>query len=139
MPDQTLANNILMRSIKIVDIGYITVIYIIFSISIATFVDTWMGSFDPKAEEKKGFWQQTGEIILFMWSYGVLIYFVRNIVELIPFPLDGYQGFEHRRVKELKSAMVFTFTFILFCDYIKKKMLFYYKNTIRPFTSMNKK
>jgi len=135
MPKQTLENDILMRSIKILDIGYITVIYIIFSIIIATIVDTWMGQFDPKAEEKKEFWQQTIEIILFMWSYGVLIYIVRNIVERIPFPLDGYEGFDHKRVKELKSAMVFTFTFILFCDYIKKKMLFYYTNTIRPFTS----
>ena len=136
MPNQTLANDILMRSIKIVDIGYITVIYIAFSIIIATIVDTWMGSFDPKEEEKKSFWQQTGEIILFMWIYGVLIYIVRNIVEIIPFPLDGYQGFDHRRVKELKSAMVFTFTFILFCDYIKQKMLFYYKHSIHPFTAI---
>jgi hypothetical protein len=139
MPKQTLENDILMRSIKIVDIGYITVIYIAVSILLATIIDSWMGVFDPKAEEKKGFWQQTGEIILSMWFYGVLIYFVRNIVELVPFPLDGYQGFEHRRVKELKSAMVFTFTFVLFCDYIKQKMLYYYKHTIRPFTSTNKK
>lgn len=139
MPNQTLANDILMRSIKIVDIGYITVIYIVFSIVIATIVDTWMGTFDPKKEEKKGFWQQTGEIILFMWLYGVLIYIVRNLVELIPFPLDGYEGFDHRRVKELKSAMVFTFTFVLFCDYIKQKMLYYYKHSIRPFTSSHKK
>lgn len=137
MPNQTLANDILMRSIKIVDIGYITVIYIAFSIVIATIVDTWMGSFDPKKEEKKEFWQQTVEIILCMWLYGVLIYIVRNIVELIPFPLDGYQGFDHLRVKELKSAMVFTFTFVLFCDYIKQKMLYYYKNSARPFTSIN--
>ena len=139
MPNQTLANDILMRSIKIVDIGYITVIYIAFSIILATIIDTYMGSFDPKEEAKKGFWQQTGEIILAMWLYGIIIYIVRNIVELIPFPLDGYQGFDHLRVKELKSAMVFTFTFVLFCDYIKQKMLYYYKYSIRHFSSRYKK
>jgi uncharacterized membrane protein HdeD (DUF308 family) len=118
-----------MRSIKILDIGYITVIYVVFSIVIASFVDNIIGKFDEKKESKKPIWRILIEMILAIWFYGVLIYIVRNLVELIPFPLNGYEGFEHKRVKELGNATVFTFTFLIFCDYFKSKISFFY-NTI---------
>jgi hypothetical protein len=124
---QTLSNDILMRSIKIIDIGYITILYVTLSLVSAISVDKVMGEFDEKREAKKPLWRLTIEFILTIWLYGVLIYFVRNLIELVPFPLDGYHGFSHIRVKELGSAMVFTFTFILFSKYLKSKLDFYYK------------
>jgi len=123
---QTFENDVLMRSIKILDIGYITVIYVVFSIVIASFVDNIIGKFDEKKESKKPIWRILIEMILAIWFYGVLIYIVRNLVELIPFPLNGYEGFEHKRVKELGNATVFTFTFLIFCDYFKSKISFFY-------------
>jgi hypothetical protein len=72
-------------------------------------------------------WQLTLEFILTVWLYGVLIYIVRNLIELVPFPLDNYHGFSHKKVKELSSAMVFSFTFLLFSKYLKAKLDFYYK------------
>ena len=124
---QTIANDILMRSIKIIDIGYITVLYIIISLICATITDKAMGDFDEKHESKKSLWQLTLEFVLVVWFYGVLIYIVRNIIELVPFPLNNYYGFSHKKVKELSSAMVFTFTFVLFSNYLNKKFQFYYK------------
>jgi hypothetical protein len=124
---QSLSNDILMRSIKIIDIGYITVLYISLSLVCAIAVDKVMGEFDEKIEAKKPLWRLTLEFILTIWLYGVLIYVVRNLIELVPFPLDGYHGFSHKRVKELNSAMVFTFTFDLFSKYLKAKLDFYYK------------
>jgi hypothetical protein len=35
---------------------------------------------------------------------GVLIYIIRNIVQFIPFPLEGFYGYQHSRVKELSSG-----------------------------------
>ena len=124
---QTLSNDILMRSIKIVDIGYISVLYIVMSLACAMTVDKVMGEFDENIEAKKSVWRLTLEFILTIWLYGVLIYVVRNLIELIPFPLDGYHGFSHKKVKELTSAMVFTFTFVLFSKHLKAKLDFYYK------------
>jgi hypothetical protein len=124
---QTLSNDILMRSIKIIDIGYITVLYIILSLICAIITDKVMGEFNEKVEEKKPRWQLTLEFILTVWLYGILIYVARNLIELVPFPLDNYQGFSHKKVKELGSAMVFTFTFVLFSKYLKEKLDFYYK------------
>ena len=124
---QSLSNDILMRSIKIVDIGYISILYIIVSLICAIITDKVMGEFDEKAEAKKPMWQLTLEFILTVWLYGVLIYIVRNLIELVPFPLDNYHGFSHKKVKELSSAMVFSFTFLLFSKYLKAKLDFYYK------------
>ena len=123
---QPLTQDLLMRGIKIIDIGYITVIYMAFSFFFALLTDKIMGKFDEKKEALKPTWQLTIELIISVWLYGVLIYVVRNLVELIPFPLDGYQGFEHSRVKELGSAMVFTFTYLLFSNYLKNKLSYYY-------------
>ena len=125
---QTLSNDILMRSIKILDIGYITVLYVTISIILAFITDKVMGEFDEKKESRKSKLLLTIEVIITVWLYGVLIYIVRNIVGLVPFPLDGYNGFEHKRVKELQSAMVFTFTFVLFSKYMKSKLSFYYEH-----------
>lgn len=123
---QTLQNDILMRFIKIIDIGYINVLYVFLSLAFAKLTDYIMGKFDSKNEMKKGKVRLTIEFILSLWIYGVIIYISRNLIELIPFPLDGYEGFNHRRVKELGSASAFIFTFVLFSDYIKNKLLFYY-------------
>ena len=124
---QSLSNDILMRSIKIVDIGYISILYIIVSLICAIITDKVMGEFDEKVEAKKPMWQLTLEFILTVWLYGVLIYIVRNLIELVPFPLDNYHGFSHKKVKELSYAMVFSFTFLLFSKYLKAKLDFYYK------------
>jgi bacteriorhodopsin len=119
---QNFSNDILMRSIKIVDIGYIAIIYIIFAIILSRIVDEYMGEFDEKKEENKPLWQVFIEFILILWLYGVIIYIARNLAELIPFPLNGYNGFDHYRVKELYNASIFTLTFYVFCDNLKQRL-----------------
>ena len=59
------------------------------------------------------------EVILYFWFIGIVFYVVRNIVPLIPFPLDGVYGFKHERVKELINATMFVITFL----YYHKKIL----------------
>ena len=126
---QTLGNDLLMRGIKLLDIGYINVLYVFIALMFAKLTDTIMGQFDSAMESKKSKFRLTIELILALWMYGIIIYIARNVVGIMPFPLDGYEGFEHRRVKELGSATAFTFTYVLFSDYIKTKISFYY-NTI---------
>jgi hypothetical protein len=127
MKQQTLQNDILMRSIKILDIGYIAIIYISFALLLASVIDKIRGKFDEKKEMEKPFWITCLEMVITIWVYGIIIYIIRNIAPLIPFPLDGYQGYEHSRVPELKSASLFIFSFIIFCNYFREKVLFFYK------------
>jgi len=36
----------------------------------------------------------------------ILVYVIRNLVNLIPIPFEGYYGYQHIRVKELHSGGV---------------------------------
>lgn len=120
-------NELLMRGLKIVDIGYITIIYFFIGIFLAKTCDTILGDFDEKEEKKKSLLRKTTEVIGLIWIYGVVVYFVRNIVELIPSPVDGIGGFDHQLVKELKSATVFIFIFLGFQNHFRAKVVYYVK------------
>ena len=113
---------LIIRSIKIVDIGYITVIYVMLGIILARLCDKKLGKFDEKKAKEKPIFQHVIELILLLWFIGVVIYIVRNLVPLIPFPLDGYYGFKHLKVKELTSATFFTISFMYFQVYYQNKI-----------------
>lgn len=113
---------IIIRSIKILDIGYITAVYLLLGIILAKMCDMYFGDFNKYEEEKKPIWQTVIEIILYAWFMGVVVYFIRNIVPLIPFPLNGVYGFDHLKVKEVTSASAFLVTFIYFQENYQAKL-----------------
>lgn len=123
---QTLSNDLLMRSIKIVDIGYIFTLYYGFGVLFAMIVDRILGPFDEKKYNKLSTTQITIEILLIMWMVGVIAYIVRNIVELIPFPLDGYHGFKHKKVKEIKRTWAFGIIFISCATNLQSRIKYVY-------------
>jgi hypothetical protein len=123
---QTLQHDLLMRSIKIIDIGYLSAIYAILALICAKAFDRTIGEFDAQKESLKPKVQLSLELVAALWSFGVLIYAVRNVVELFPFPLNGYKGYKHSLVKELGSTMMFTITFFIFNQYLHNKISFYY-------------
>jgi len=115
-----------IRSIKLVDIGFLTVIYFALGILIAKGVDALYGEFDEEAEKRKSMIQITVELMLLMWLLGIIVYMTRNLVELIPFPLDNISGFDHLQLKELKGATVFVFILMHFTRHFRKKLQYYY-------------
>ena len=116
---------ITIRSIKVVDIGYITILYFLSGIILAKAFDHGLGKFEVEYENKKGFLRRTLELIGLIWAYGVVIYTVRNLVELIPSPVQGVAGFNHFLLKELKQASVFTFVFLGFQRHLQSKVSYY--------------
>jgi hypothetical protein len=121
-----------LRTVKIMDIGFVTAIYFLLGTFLAKLFDTLCGDFDEEKEHKKSLVLQTVEIIGMMWLYGIIIYFIRNLVELIPFPFDGLYGFNHRQLKELQNAGVFTFIFLYSQQYFKDKLFAYYNRITIP-------
>jgi hypothetical protein len=113
---------IIVRSIKILDIGYVTAIYFILGLILAKLCDKKLGKFDEKKASKKSIFQHMFELILYLWFIGVVIYIIRNLVPLIPFPLEGVYGFKHLKVKELTSATVFSIAFMYFQVYYQNKI-----------------
>ena len=115
-------HDILMRSIKIIDIGYLAVIYFILAIIYCLATDKILGNFDAKVEDVKSIPRIVGESILHIWIIGVSIYIIRNVVELVPFPLNGYHGFVHGRVKELSNAVVFSTVVMTYQFYFRDRL-----------------
>ena len=117
-----LKKEVMVRGIKLLDIGFITAIYSIVGILLAKVCDRINGPFDKEKEDKKPTWRIIVEVILYLWVMGIVIYIVRNLIPLIPFPLDGVYGFKHILVKEVIHATMFSITFFLFQKHYKKKI-----------------
>jgi hypothetical protein len=118
-------NEILFRFIKVCDIGYITAIYFLLAVLFSKLADKIVGTFDENKERQKSKIQQTLELIGMFWLYIVIIYIVKNIVELIPSPFDGINGFNHSLVKELHSGFAFFFIFLYLQRHFLDKILYY--------------
>lgn len=122
-------HDILMRGIKILDIGYITVIYFVFAFITCIIYDKILGNYDVENDKTKSLLSLWIETIILMWTIGVVIYIARNLIELIPFPLDGYKGFEHLKVKEIGEAFVYTQIILTSIIYVKGRLTTLYNRT----------
>jgi hypothetical protein len=118
----TFQDEIVIRGIKIMDIGYIAIIYTTIAFILSQCIDKLYGTFDPKAEDKKPAFYIYINVISHLFLIGILTYFIRNIVEQIPYPFNGIRGYDHLRLKELGSAALFTTTFMFYQTNLRDKM-----------------
>jgi hypothetical protein len=115
---------------KIFDIGLVTVYYFIAAASTSILLDSALGPFEApplKADQvvpTSTLLQMCLEVILQFFFIGVIIYAMRNVVEHIPFPLEGVGGFEHKRLKEIDEAFVFIIVFMFYQKYLEYKLYF---------------
>ena len=126
-------NDFLLRSIKILDIGYITVIYFVLGLITSRILDKYYGKFDKVNENKKSVFNVGIEIVVMMWILAILIYLARNFVEGIPSPFDGLFGFQHNLVKELGSASVFAMILFSYFYFFKSKLDYFNKRINKAF------
>ena len=119
---QSLKKQIIITSIKIVDIAYVSVIYATIIITFSVLFDYLIGAVDEKKEAEKNI----ALVILECWLHICLIaitaYVVRNIVERIPFPLDGVRGFMHNKVKELGGGPIYGFLLFFYSKNLRRKV-----------------
>jgi hypothetical protein len=112
-----LLQDFLIRTNKMIDIGFIT---------------KFQTEFNNKVEDTKTLLSSSLSLVLLIWVNGVLIYFARNIVELIPYPFDNFFGFHHNKVKELGAATAFTFVLLYYQPNLNSMMKYLsirWKNT----------
>jgi hypothetical protein len=127
-----LLQDILIRTNKMIDIGYITTIYFILGAVVANTITKFQNEFNNNEEDKRTVIKSSLSLILLLWINGVLIYFARNLVELIPYPFDNFFGFHHKKVKELGTATAFTFVLLYYQPNLNKMMKYLtvrWKNT----------
>ena len=113
---------LVIRSIKVIDIGFITALYLTLGIVLAKLCDKVLGELDEEKENQKPLWQVWIELFFYLWFIGIVVYVVRNVVQMIPFPFHGVYGYDHFRVKELINAAIFVIVFLHFQEYYQKKI-----------------
>lgn len=96
--------------IKIIDLVFIVTIYFIVAFLASLMIRKIMTSIFPDNETNK--FLLALEIVLSIVLIVVVSYFLRNMIQVIPFPLDGIYGFDHHRVKELQGGMLTTLLFL---------------------------
>ena len=118
---------IIIRSIKILDIAYVTFIYGFIALLTASLLDKYIYkyvSFQKVAkEEDKNFYVLLLEIFICLTFNGIAFYLLRNLLQFIPFPLDGVYGFTHMRVNEVKSGAIISVVLIWFSKVLIAKMV----------------
>jgi hypothetical protein len=107
---QTVRENVVVRSIKIVDIGYTTVIFGIPSLFVASFLNKYVYSNiqvgDIEKDEYKTTLSILTETLLCLIINGIVAYLLRNLLQLVPFPLNGIYGFRHMNLMEVRNGTI---------------------------------
>lgn len=121
---KTFYDELIIRGIKLVDICYLSSIYFTLGYIISRLIDNWMGTFDEKKADKKSMIRLYIEVVLHFSLLGILTYFARNIVEQVPFPMNGIHGYTHSKLKEIASASLFVTILVLFQTHLRTKLLY---------------
>ncbi len=137
-PKQTLKEDLIIRGIKIIDIGFITILYFILGFIVSIWFNRMYEKYVDLVNDYKSNMRLVIELLIHIWLLGITVYIARNIVEKIPSPLDNIAGFSHKRVKELHSATVFTLVFFYSQTYMREKMGYLYKRLTGKATQKKK-
>ena len=120
-------NEIITRTIKIIDIVYITLLFFILTISVSKGLDHLIGNFDKEKSDSKHLIVIFLEIIGNISLIAILAYVIRNLIQTIPFPLDGLYGYEHKRIKELQGGVILGFLLFFYQENLKRKINYFFE------------
>lgn len=122
----SLIDNPSLTFIKIIAIAFITVIYSVGGFLLTVGADKYlMKDFNDKTDEEtddKSTSRHFGEITAILALFGILAYVGRNILQLIPFPLDGLYGFKYSDVKELTTGSLVLWILINYSPTLTNKI-----------------
>ena len=121
----SIKNDVIRRSIKIIDIVYIAIIYVFIAFYISLFLDKYIYPIFFKNDDKTLKEKKQSRIILesaiIAGILGIIIYTVRNLVPLLPFPLNGISGYIHSKTKEVSNSTLFTACMVLFSAPLRRR------------------
>jgi uncharacterized membrane protein HdeD (DUF308 family) len=122
-------------ALKFADIFLLSAYYVVAALLISAGIDSVIGKFDKETDKQKSTIRLFAEAILYVFILLVIFYVVRNIIERIPFPLDGWFGFEHSRVKERTGDVIFVFILFYFQNYFTEKLDFLHSRIMSHFVN----
>lgn len=135
---QTLKEDLIIRSIKILDFAFIIPIYTLGAVFGAILLDKYVYKY-IKIVNKSNIQDETDiqlftNIIILLLTNTIMAYFLRNLLQKIPFPLENYYGFKHMKVKEVSSGSIIMMILLIFSNEIRV----YIQELQRRFTKKSK-
>jgi hypothetical protein len=133
-------DNVEIVFLKIFAIFYVSVLYVIFGVYITTMLDEYgfvdmLVSNDHHNKTNDSVFKLVVETAIVVGIIAVFAFIGRNLIQLIPFPFDGFMGFKYDDVKEVAAGnilLVFMFTFssVLFnrIELLREKLNVYKQN-----------
>ena len=128
-------------TVKLIDIGVTYTYFFVIGLITAKLFDFIY--FDLLKEHEKD-WKTypiglfTLNILFHFFLIGVSVYFIRNFVQLIPYPLEGVAGYQHHRLKELGGGAILTFMIFMFQDNLTDKVKIYARRVINTYSDKGK-
>jgi hypothetical protein len=120
----------LFLAVKLSDIGLTTVYFFVCGILMAKAFDSLYGKFKEDEYDEKSSLVIFFDIVSHLFLIGVVAYVLRNLVQLIPFPLDGVAGFNHKRLKELEGGYALSLVLVLFQKNLMSKISYFGKRVL---------
>jgi len=120
-------------TVKLIDIGITYTYFFVLGLIMAKAFDY---VYIDILHENKTNWKTypisifTLNLIFHFFLIGVAVYFIRNFVQLIPYPLEGVAGYQHSRLKELGGGAILTFMIFLFQENLSDKVQIYAKRVV---------
>jgi hypothetical protein len=109
------------RAVKMGDIAYVTVLYFATGYVVAQVIEgIFKGIYGEYKYNSSSY--LIFQIVLQVAVIGMVSYMFRNIVEHIPYPLDGVEGYNHKKLKELTGPGLLTFFIMLFSYNLQQKI-----------------
>lgn len=120
------ASDIARRTFKMLDIALCSTYYF-FLVLVSSFIlNQLFGAFDRQLYDN----MTTAEVVLRTLVHGIAIaltaYLLRNIVNTIPFPLEGTAGYIHTFTKEVNGGVVLVVLAVAFQNSFLQKCRYVY-------------
>jgi len=111
------------RFIKIMDMGYMVILYFMFGVLLSMITDFIFGGYTEEEIKAKSTPRLILELIAMIWFNMILFYIARNIMQVIPSPFNGLYGYDHSRLKEITDTAILGFTYLYFQNELRSKLL----------------
>jgi hypothetical protein len=115
----------LFLGVKLLDIGLTTTYFFVIGLLCAKLFDLVYGKFKKKDYKDISKPVLLLDILSHLFLIGIAAYVLRNIVGLIPFPLNGVAGFDHKRLKELSGGTVLAMILLFFQQNLRDKINYF--------------
>lgn len=109
----------ILRLIKVFDISLLGNYYFFMAVIISYLINKLFEKYEKEKYKKKSTLLIFTEIFLRVSLLVISVYFIRNIINIIPFPFDGYEGYDHHRVKERNGVVILAFAILIFQSDLK--------------------